>query len=101
MKGRTMASHTKTSSKPGKGSTGPVTLAEWRKGRGLSQREAALLLSGFLGRPVQAANIGQWETGVMPGADVAEAVRRMTRGRVTGASFGRRKPASPPPGNGS
>ena len=71
--------------------TGSMTLAEWRKERGLSQRETATLLSGILGRTVHPPSISQWEAGVMPGADVAEAVRTMTGGQVTGSSFGRSK----------
>lgn len=70
---------------------GGVTLAEWRKARGLSQKEMAARLSARLGRTVHAPSVCQWESGVMPGADVAEAIRAMTRGQVTGDSFGRRK----------
>ncbi len=66
-----------------------VRLAAWRKGQGLSQRDVASLLSAALGRPVRQQNVGQWESGVMPGADVAEAIRALTGGRVTGESFGR------------
>jgi transcriptional regulator with XRE-family HTH domain len=68
-----------------------LTLAEWRKAEGVSQKEIAARLSARLGRKIQAPSICQWEHGVMPGADVAEAIWHMTRGRVTGDSFGRRK----------
>jgi hypothetical protein len=67
-----------------------ITLSEWRKAEGISLRKAAERLSAFLGRPIHGSNIFQWESGVMPGADVAEAIRAMTGGAVTGASFGRR-----------
>lgn len=70
--------------------SGSMTLAEWRKERGLTQRETASLLSAILGRPVHAPSICQWESGVMPGADVAEAIRKMTGDLVTGSSFGRK-----------
>ena len=67
-----------------------MTLAEWRKAAGLSQRETASRLSALLGRPVHGPSVHQWETGVMPGADVAEAIRTMSGGKVTGANFRRR-----------
>ncbi len=67
-----------------------MTLAEWRRAQGLSQRETAERLSALLGRPVHAPSVCQWEKkGVMPGADVAEAIRRLSGGKVTGSSFGR------------
>lgn len=70
---------------------GKITLAQWRKAQGISQKETAGRLSAMLGRPVHAPSVCQWESGgVMPGADVAEAVRTMTGGAVTGSSFGRR-----------
>ena len=69
--------------------TGPITLAEWRKAEGISQQAAADRLSALLGRPVHQPSIRQWESGVMPGADVSEAIRVMTGGLVTGSSFGR------------
>lgn len=69
--------------------SGRMTLAEWRKERGLTQRETASRLSAILGRVVHPPSIAQWETGVMPGADVAEAIRELTDGQVTGLSFGR------------
>jgi transcriptional regulator with XRE-family HTH domain len=69
---------------------GAMTLAGWRKARGYSQKELALRLSAALGRTVHAPSVCQWESGVMPGADVAEAIGRVTGGKVTGASFGRR-----------
>lgn len=69
---------------------GTVTLAEWRKAEGISQQETASRLSAMLGRPVHQPSVRQWEAGVMPGAGVAEAIRTMTGGVVTGASFGRR-----------
>lgn len=67
----------------------PMTLAEWRKARGVSQQELANRLSAALGRVVHQPSIRQWESGVMPGADVAEALRELTEGRVTGTSFGK------------
>lgn len=69
----------------------PMTLVEWRKANLLSQSDLAVRLSAALGRTVHQQNVHQWESGVMPGADVAEAVRKLTDGAVTGASF-RRKP---------
>ena len=69
--------------------SGPLTLAGWRKAEGVSQKETASRLSAILGRTVHAPSVCQWEAGVMPGADAAEAVRVMTGGRVTGSSFGR------------
>lgn len=72
-----------------------MTLAQWRKAEGISQKETASRLSALLGRPVHQPSIRQWEGGVMPGADVAEAIREMTSGCVTGASFGRRTPCQP------
>lgn len=68
-----------------------MTLAEWRKQERISQRETASRLSMILGRPVHAPSICQWEDGVMPGADVAEAIRQLTGDKVTGASFGRKQ----------
>lgn len=68
-----------------------MTLAEWRKERGLSQRELAVRLSAALGRPVTQQSVCQWESSVVPGADVAEAIRKLTGGRVRGDSFGKRK----------
>ncbi len=65
-----------------------LSLAEWRSGRRLSQSQAAALISAALGRPVRQQNVDQWETGVMPGADVAEAIRTVSGGAVTGDSFG-------------
>jgi transcriptional regulator with XRE-family HTH domain len=71
--------------------SGVTTLAEWRKAEGVSQKEMATRLSAVLGRPVHAPSVCQWETGgVMPGADVAEAILVVTRGKVIGASFMRR-----------
>lgn len=69
---------------------GPLTLAEWRKAEGVSQKETAARLSAILGRTVHGPSVCQWEAGVMPGADVAEAVRVLTGDRVTGDSFGRK-----------
>ena len=69
----------------------PTTLAEWREAQGFSQKEMADRLSALLGRPVHQPSVSQWESGVMPGADVAEAIRAMTGGQVTGSSFGRRQ----------
>lgn len=80
-------------SEPDRGSK----LAEWRKSLGLSQKETAERLSARLGRKVHAPSVCQWEHGVMPGADVAEAIRDLTQGRVTGDSFGRRGEAVVPP----
>ena len=74
--------------------SGPVTLAQWRNAAGLSQKEMAERLSAVLGRPVHAPSVCQWEAGVMPGADTAEAIRELTDGVVTGASF-RRRPRCP------
>lgn len=69
----------------------PMTLAEWRKTEGISQEELASRLSATLGRPVHQPSVCQWESGsVMPGADVAEAIRTISGGKVNGASFGRR-----------
>ena len=68
--------------------SGGQTLAGWRKAAGLSQREVAERLSAALGRPVHQVNVHQWEAGVMPGADVAEAIRILSKGAVTGASYG-------------
>lgn len=77
---------------------GPMTLAEWRNAEGLSQEELASRLSASLGRPVHQPSVCQWESGgVMPGADVAEAIRTMTDGRVTGSSFGKNKRAGAMP----
>lgn len=70
---------------------GTVTLAGWRKAQGLSQTEMAALISAALGRTVLQQNVYHWESGVMPGADVAEAIRRVTSDAVTGDSFGRSK----------
>ena len=67
----------------------PLTLADWRRAEGVSQKEAATRLCAILGRTVHAPSVCQWESGVMPGADAAEAVRVMTGGRVPGSSFGR------------
>jgi transcriptional regulator with XRE-family HTH domain len=67
-----------------------MTLSEWRKASGISQKEIAERLSAILGRPVHQPSVHQWESGVMPGADVAEAIRAMTGGLVTGSSFGRK-----------
>ncbi len=70
--------------------TGRLTLAAWRQAAGLSQRDVARRLTLLLGRPVHPPSVCQWEAGVMPAADAAEAVRELTGGRVTGRSFGRR-----------
>lgn len=67
-----------------------LTLAEWRKAHGVSQKEMAERLSARLGRKVHAPSVCQWEHGVMPGADVAEAIRKATGGKVKAGSFGRR-----------
>ena len=69
----------------------PMTLAGWREAQGISQKEMADRLSALLGRPVHQPSVSQWESGVMPGADVAEAIRTMTGGLVNGSSFGRRR----------
>jgi hypothetical protein len=66
-------------------------LVWWRTAQGLSQNELAFRLSAVLGRTVQQQHVHHWESGVMPGADVAEAIRTLTGGAVTGDSFGRRK----------
>ncbi len=69
-----------------------MTLAGWRKGRGISQKEMATGLSALLGRKVHAPSVCQWESGmVMPGADVAEAIRSMTVGALAGDSYGLRR----------
>ncbi len=70
--------------------SGPIPLADWRKLEGVSQKEMARRLSIRLGRTVHAPSICQWENGVMPGADVAEAIRAVTKGNVTGDTFGPR-----------
>ncbi len=68
-----------------------VTLAAWRKAEGISQKDLAARLSATLGRAVHQPSVFQWESGaVMPGADVAEAIRSLTGGQVVGSSFGRR-----------
>jgi transcriptional regulator with XRE-family HTH domain len=66
-----------------------MTLAEWRRSAGLSQKDMAGRLTAILGRKVHAPSICQWERGVMPGADVAEAIRAMSDGAVTGDSYGK------------
>lgn len=71
----------------------PSTLAEWREAAGLSQKEMARRISAVLGRPVHPPSVCQWEKGVMPGADIAEAIRIVTGNAVTGASF--RRPPCP------
>lgn len=69
-----------------------MTLAEWRKAAGLSQKGMAERLSAMLGRTVHAPSICQWEKeGIMPGADVAQAILLMTGGAVTASSFGRKR----------
>jgi transcriptional regulator with XRE-family HTH domain len=70
-------------------SSDPLTLAGWRKAKGLSQSQLAAHVSAALGRPVRQQNISWWERGVVPGADVADAIRLVTDGEVTGFSFGR------------
>jgi transcriptional regulator with XRE-family HTH domain len=70
---------------------GGPTLAEWRKTVQLSQAQVAAHLTAALGRRVTQQNVRWWESGVMPGADVAEAIRLVTDGAVTGFSFGRPK----------
>ena len=70
---------------------GPIPLAAWRKLEKVSQKEMARRLSARLGRTVHAPSICQWENGVMPGADVAEAIRAETEGKVTGDTFGPRR----------
>ncbi len=68
-----------------------TTLARWRMARGFTQERVATLVSAILGRTVHQQNIHHWETGVIPGADAAEAIRKVTGGAVTGDSFGRQK----------
>ncbi|HEX4608228.1 MAG TPA: helix-turn-helix transcriptional regulator [Urbifossiella sp.] len=67
------------------------TLASWRRSAGLSQAQVAAHVTAVLGRRVTQQNVRWWESGVMPGADVAEAIRIVTGGAVTGFSFGRPK----------
>ena len=67
-----------------------TNLFDWRKAEGVSQKEMASRLSARLGRTVHPPSICQWESGIMPGADVAEAIRAETGGKVTGDTFGRR-----------
>jgi transcriptional regulator with XRE-family HTH domain len=67
-----------------------MTLADWRKAEGISQKEMASRLSAVLGRPVHQPSVRQWESGdVMPGADVADAIQRVTCGKVIPSSFGK------------
>ena len=87
---------TTTTSTTSSSMSGPTTLAEWRK--------AAGHLPEGDGRPAfrrprpprpRSRASASGNPGVMPGADVAEAIRTMTGGQVTGSSFGRRPmPAS-------
>lgn len=68
-----------------------MALSQWRKAEGISQAEMATRLSAVLGRPVHAPSICQWESGtVMPAADAAYAIQRVTCGLVIPSSFGRK-----------
>jgi transcriptional regulator with XRE-family HTH domain len=59
-----------------------MMLAEWRKSKGWSQAHLANSLSKKLDRLVTQSNVASWENGGMPGADVGEIIRKMSRGKV-------------------
>lgn len=58
------------------------TLKQWRESKGWSQNHLANSLSKKLGREVTQSNVSAWEGGTMPGADVGEAIRKLSRGAV-------------------
>lgn len=62
-----------------------MTLQEWRKAKGWSRGHLANALNKKLpdrDTPIGDSHIQAWENGSMPGADVGEVIRKISKGHV-------------------
>jgi transcriptional regulator with XRE-family HTH domain len=67
-----------------------TTLKEWREGKKWTQAHLANVLAKKLRQPaITQAHVSAWENGVMPAADIGEAIRTLSGGKVRGDSFGK------------
>ena len=59
-------------------------LKQWRLSEGLSRQRLADKLNPLLNRkvPLRDSHIQAWEGGCMPGADVGEALRKLSKGAI-------------------
>jgi len=58
-------------------------LKAWRESKGWSQNHLANTLNKKMNSKFTQAHISAWENGTMPGADVGEAIRKLSKGAVT------------------
>ena len=70
-----------------------LTLRQWREGKKWSQAHLANTLTKRLGRTIYQSHVAAWESGAMPAADVGEAVRTLSGGKVRADGFGRKDAA--------
>ena len=64
-----------------------MTLREWRREAGWTQRRVAEELEKLGAGKVSPQCVSNWERGVQPSATVYDAIRKLTRNKVSGASF--------------
>jgi hypothetical protein len=70
-----------------------MTLKEWRDGKKWSQAHLASALTKRLGRTIYQSHVAAWEGGAMPAADVGEALRTLSCGKVRADGLGRKEAA--------
>ena len=60
-----------------------MTNKEWREFKGWSQKHLAAVLTKKVGRDISQAHISEWENGTTTPADVGEAMKKLSAGRIT------------------
>jgi transcriptional regulator with XRE-family HTH domain len=74
-----------------------MTLKEWRKANRHSMASLAELYTEKTGRPISHQTINNYERGAtVPDVDLAEAIRKITGGKVKPDSFARKEPPASP-----
>lgn len=66
-----------------------MTLKEWRAGKKWSQAHFANCLSKRVGETFYQSHVQSWENGGVPNAKTAEAIKKITGGKVTPESYGK------------
>lgn len=64
-----------------------MRLREWRRARGLSQRDLAAALSGRFGVAILQSHVTRWERGSLPRKAWLVRIAEFTGGRVTANDF--------------
>lgn len=76
------------------GTSRMTTLREWRESKKWSQAHLANTLSKRLGKKLYQSHVAAWESGSMPGADIGDAIRKLSGGKVSADTYGRKESGS-------